>query len=73
MVFEQGGEGRAGEGNITLDDDTIYFDEGDADFAPGFVTCFGLGQLDDEGITLFFDDGLLFGEIDGWHGGILKV
>jgi hypothetical protein len=67
VLFHEGGDGGTGEGAVTLDDDAIYFDEGDADFAL-FCPCFFVfGDVDDEGIAVFFDEGLLFGQVEGCH------
>ena len=67
VVFHEGGDGGAGEGAVALDDDAVYFDEGDAYFAFLGAGLFVFGDVDDEAVAVFFDDGLLFGEVEGGH------
>ncbi len=66
-AFHEGGEGGAGEGAVALDDDTVYFDEGDTGFLFGLSCFFVFGEVDDEGVALFFDEGLLLGEVESCH------
>lgn len=61
VLFHEGGDGGAGEGAVALDDDALYFDKGDAHFAFGCAGLFVFGDVDDEGVAVFFDECLLFG------------
>lgn len=67
VVFHEGGDGGAGEGAVALDDDAVYFDEGDAHAAFACAGFFVFGDVDDEGVAIFFDEGLLFGQVEGSH------
>ena len=54
-LLHEGGDGRAGESGVALNNDMVYFEQGDAHFAlrlPGF---FVFGNADDQGVALFFD------------------
>ena len=63
----EGGDGGGGEGGVALDDDAVYFEEGDADFLFGLVFLFVGRDVDDEGVAVFFDEGVGFGEVEGGH------
>jgi hypothetical protein len=67
VAFHEGGNGGTGEGAVALDDDAIYLEKGDTHFVFGTVLFFVFGNVDDEGIAFFFDEGLLFGQVESCH------
>ena len=67
MTFHEGGNGRAGEGAVTLDNNAIYLDERNAHLALALPVFFVFWNVDNEGIAFFFDKCLLFGHVECGH------